>query len=261
MRKKPHNLPDDLYIPPEALELVLQHFTGPMDLLLYLIKKQKFDILELPIVEITKQYMAYMEVMKAIKFDLAADYLVMAATLAHIKSALLVPAETKGDEDECEQDDPRTRLVKQLQAYQWVKNQAASLDSLAHEGRDFYALYQVKTHDQVSRASEAISMVDILLAYQGIKQRQEDRKDYQIALQEMSVQEKMAFIYKRCQQIPKWAFHQLVLKTEGREGVVASLLAMLELVKQAQIKLNQHGHNQPIELEKHHCEETNHVTV
>ncbi len=241
-----HSLPDDLYIPPDALEIILQSFSGPFDLLLYLIKKQNIDILDLELLEITKQYMAYMEVMKSIKFELASDYLVMAAMLAEIKSTMLLPAQ-HGDDDELE-DDPRVRLIKQLQQYQLIKDLSAQLDKLAREERDYFVIRSIHSPEPIARDESPIMLADLILAYQAVDYRDQLIENYSLAEDTMSVEDKMSFLISKIRGLNNQSFALIVSAKEGREGVALSLLALLEMVKRSMLDIVQSEYNSDIHL-------------
>lgn len=227
-------VPADLFIPPDALEVILESFEGPLDLLLYLIRKQKLDILDLPIVAITAQYMEYIGLMEAMKFDLAAEYLVMAATLAEIKSRLLLPKSSSDEEDE---EDPRTLLIKQLQAYEVVKNAAEQLDQLPRQERDVWRAQAAKLIPEALPAQ--VEMSELIGALQQIMVRAEHFEHHQIAKESLSTRERMSLILGMLHRDTFTPFTELFSAEEGRAGVVVSLLAVLELCKEQLIELQQ----------------------
>lgn len=225
--------PLDLFIPPHALEIILEAFEGPLDLLLYLIKKQKFDIVELPIAEITRQYMEYVEVMKDIKLELAAEYLVMAAILAEIKSRLLLP---KTDVDEHE-DDPRAELVRRLQEYEVIKTAAQKLDDIPRLERDNFEGKASLADNYKPRFVEAdVSLQDLVLALQGVVKRAAAFEHHHIQRENLSTRERMTKILALLRHKHYVEFTQLFVVEEGRGGVVVTFLAVLELVKESLIE-------------------------
>jgi len=227
--------PQDLFIPPDALEVILETFEGPLDLLLYLIRKQKFDILDLPIAPISEQYMQYVEVMKDFNMELAAEYLVMAAILAEIKSRLLLPKQAI-EEDEV---DPRAELVRRLQEYEVYKNAAEHIDELPRLERDnftgqammpeAYAL-QVQMPD--------VDLQELIFAMQNVLKRSEAFEHHHIQREALSTRERMSLILAQLQESSDESvnFVDLFDVNEGRAGVVVSFLAILELLKESLIK-------------------------
>ncbi len=229
-------LPQDLYIPPDALEIFLEAFEGPLDLLLYLIRRQHFDICDIPIAQITAQYMAYVELMQAFKLDLAADYLVMAAMLAEIKSRLLLPSPSLPDAAE---DDPRVQLIQQLQAYEQCKRAALALDQLPRLARD-YSL--AKVYVEVIPLTKPLVMVtldELVLALQGILKQTEFIARHEIQREHLSIRQRMVQILTHLQQQSRLAFEHLFTLEEGRRGVVVALMAILELLKAQLIEVVQ----------------------
>lgn len=226
------NKPQDLFIPPDALEVILETFEGPLDLLLYLIKKQKFDILDLPIAPITTQYMRYVELMKDVKLELAAEYLVMAAILAEIKSRLLLPKIQIEDEE----IDPRAELVRRLQEYEVIKKAAESLDQLPRMERDFLSVSTNFPDNIPMRANDSeVDLVELVSALQAVLQRTQAYEHHHIEKESLSTRERMSDILYALQQqadaqgfIP---FEHLFEVKEGRNGVVVTFLALLELIK------------------------------
>ncbi|MCW8927905.1 MAG: segregation/condensation protein A, partial [Gammaproteobacteria bacterium] len=187
-------LPKDLYIPPQALEVFLEAFEGPLDLLLYLIKRQNLDILNIPIAEITRQYMKYVEIMKEMQLELAGEYLVMAAMLAEIKSRMLLPRPVEEDADEA---DPRAELIRRLQEYERFKQAAEDIDELPREGRDTFTL-NVATPDKKSeRPQPQVELRDLLLAMTDVMQRAEMFAHHQVSREQLSIRERMSQILER----------------------------------------------------------------
>jgi segregation and condensation protein A len=229
-------LPEDLYIPPDALEVFLESFEGPLDLLLYLIRKQNLDILEIPIAEVTRQYMAYIEVMQALRLELAGEYLVMAALLAEIKSRLLLPQSPSADVDE---EDPRLALIRQLQEYERFKQAAERLDALPRQDRDFF-------HAQTQRGGVAPPLplapptLPVLLnALVEVLHRLQLHSHHTVPAEVLSVRRQMARILECLEHGQYSEFVTLLVQEEGRLGVVVVFLALLELSKAGIIEWGQ----------------------
>jgi segregation and condensation protein A len=238
-------LPKDLYIPPHALEVFLESFEGPLDLLLYLIKRQNIDILNIPIAEITRQYIAYIELMKRVQFELAAEYLVMAALLAEIKSRMLLPRPATA---EGEESDPRADLIRRLQEYERYRRAALDLDELPRIGRDLYSV-QVDTPDRISmRPVPHIDLKELLMAMADILQRAEMFAHHQIQREPLSVRERMSQLLTRLSRESFTDFTQLFRVEEGRRGVVVTLMAVLELIKQSLVEIIQAAPFSPIHV-------------
>ena len=229
--------PQDLFIPPDALEIILDTFEGPLDFLLYLIRKQKFDIMDLPIAAITEQYMVYVELMKDIKLELAAEYLVMAAILAEIKSRLLLPKLVV----ESDEDDPRAELVRRLQEYEVFKNAAEELDQLPRLERDTQ-LANVALADDFKQATAMadVDLSELLSALSDVMKRNAALEHHHIQKEVLSTRERMTFILQQLKQTsseqPFVEFSKLFSVDEGRQGVVVTFLAMLELIKESLIE-------------------------
>ena len=219
--------PEDLYIPPDALEVFLETFEGPLDLLLYLIRRQNLDILDIPIAEITRQYMDYVEIMRSINLDLAAEYLVMAAMLAEIKSRLLLPRHEEIEDE----DDPRAELVRRLQEYERFKQAANEIDEMPHLGRDnFLAELEVIREDK-EKPEPDVDMRELLLAFKDILKRVDMQKHHEIEREEISIRERMTHVLSRLDGDNFVEFQSLFTLKEGRLGVVVTLMAVLELLK------------------------------
>jgi len=229
-------LPLDLYIPPDALEVFLDAFEGPLDLLLYLIKRQNLDILDIPIAEITRQYMEYIDLMKEMRLELAAEYLVMAAMLAEIKSRMLLPrpAEAEGEEE-----DPRAELIRRLQEYERFKQAAEDLNSLPQLGRDVFSVQAEVAGQEVVKLPPTVDLKDVLFAFQEVLQRVDMFSHHHIQLEPLSVRERMSDVLSRVQADKFTEFTELFEVTEGRMGVVVTLLAVLELMKESLLELVQ----------------------
>ena len=229
-------VPHDLYIPPDALEVILEAFEGPLDLLLYLIRRQNLDILDIPITEITRQYIEYIEMLEDMQFELAAEYLVMAAILAEIKSRTLLPRPALDDDEE---GDPRAELVRRLQEYERFKQAAEDLDELPRVGRDF-ALAEAFVEDKtVVRVPPKVELGEILAALKDVMGRAELFSSHQIATEPLSVRERMSRILTALRSNPYMEFHHLFDPEEGRMGVVVSFLALMELTREQLVDLVQ----------------------
>ena len=228
-------LPDDLFIPPEALEIYLEDFSGPMDVLLYLIQKKDIDILELDISEITDQYIKYIELMDALKIELAADYLVMAATLAHIKSRMLIP---QSEEDEEEQD-PRSELIRRLQEYQRYKSASESISNLPRIDRDFFLATTSLPRFKDQEAPVEISAKELSEIFHEVSTRPKFSAHHEIHFEELSTQDRIALILSILNKRNVIQFFQTYQKEEGKQGVVVSLLASLDLAKDGHVELIQ----------------------
>ncbi|QMT60421.1 ScpA family protein [Legionella sp. PC997] len=230
-------LPDDLFIPPDALEVLLDSFSGPLDLLLYLIRKQNIDILDIPIVSITKQYLHYIQLMECRRLELAADYLLMAAMLAEIKSRLLLPAPpTSGEEEE---EDPRMSLVRKLQAYEQIKVAAELLDALPRQERDHFQIQIVPSELERIIVHPDVQLEDLIAAMKSLLQREEQTSHHQVSREVLSVRERMSHVLALLQEHNVLEFSQLFSIEEGRIGLVVSLLAILELARQSLIVITQ----------------------
>ena len=234
---KEYAIPVDLYIPPDALQVFLETtFEGPLDLLLYLIRRQNLDILSIDVSRITEQYIVYIELMDASQFELAGEYLVMAAMLAEIKSRSLLPRIETAAEDE---DDPRARLIKQLQEYERFKTAAEDLDTLPRMGRDTYSVSVDLPNIKQERPQPEVSLDDILIAYKQVLARCDLHEHHHITREVLSTRERMTNILARLEVDKVLAFDALFDPSEGRIGVVVSFLAMMELVKERFIQIVQ----------------------
>ncbi len=229
-------LPKDLYIPPQALEVFLEAFEGPLDLLLYLIKRQNLDVLNIPIAEITRQYMDYVEIMKDMQLELAGEYLVMAAMLAEIKSRMLLPRPVNEEGDE---EDPRAELIRRLQEYERYKQAAEEIDELPREGRDTFTSTIATPDKKSERPQPQVELRDLLLAMTDVMRRAEMFAHHQIAREPLSIRERMSQILEKIQPDTFIDFTTLFTVEEGKRGVVVSLMAVLELLKQSMIELIQ----------------------
>lgn len=230
------SLPRDLYIPPDALEVFLEAFEGPLDLLLYLIRRQNLDILNIPIAEITRQYMEYIEMMKELRLELAAEYLVMAAMLAEIKSRMLLP---RPPLEEGEDQDPRAELVRRLQEYERYKQAAEDLDALPRVGRDVFPAAADMHDHKVVRLVPDVNMQELLLAFKEVLQRAAMYSHHQVQLEPLSVRQRMSDVLANLQDGNFHEFSKLFAASEGRRGVVVTFMALLELLKQQLVELVQ----------------------
>ncbi len=241
------DLPEDLYIPPDALEVFLETFEGPLDLLLYLIRKQNMDILDIPIAQVTQQYINYIEMMDALRLELAAEYLVMAALLAEIKSRMLLPRQS---EEEDEEDDPRAYLIRKLQEYEAIKKVAEEIDRLPRNERDvFDAAVDVSTIS-VHQVLPDVQLKEMLLAFQDVLKRAEQLSHHQITKEPLSVRERMATILEKLNRPDSLPFAALFSRHEGKSGVVVSFLAILELSKEGLIDILQPGPFDDIRIQR-----------
>ena len=229
-------LPRDLYIPPQALEVFLEAFEGPLDLLLYLIRRQNLDILDIPLAEITRQYMQYIELMQDLQLELAGEYLVMAATLAEIKSRMLLPR-PKLDEDS--ELDPRAELVRRLQEYERFKRAAEGIDSLPRLERDVWAVEAPLKERQVVRPLPAITLQEMLLAFKDVVVRAQMFAHHHVQRERLSVGERMSDILARLGGEAFLPFVQLFRPEEGRMGVTVTFVAILELMREGLIDIVQ----------------------
>lgn len=228
--------PQDLYIPPDALEVFLEAFEGPLDLLLYLIKRQNVDILDIPLAHITEQYMEYVELMKSVQLELAAEYLVMAAMLAEIKSRVLLP---KPKVEDGEEEDPRADLIRRLQEYEQFKKVAEDIDELPRMGRDNYQVSAKKPELKIVKADPDVDMKELLLALRDVLKRAEMHSSHQINFEALSVREKMGGVLEQLSAQSFCDFSQLFKIEEGRMGVVVTFLAIMELAKEQLLELIQ----------------------
>lgn len=230
------DLPSDLYIPPDALAVFLEAFEGPLDLLLYLIRRQNMDILDIDVSDITRQYMDYIGAVEAMRFDLAAEYLVMAATLAEIKSRMLLPRQ---ENDEDEEVDPRAELIRRLQQYERFKQAAEDIDELPRMERDTLSVSAALPQLATNQPHPDVDMRDMLLALQGVLKRADLFTSHHVEKERLSTRERMSAILAVLQDDQFVAFQSLFTLEEGRLGVVVTFIATLELVKEQLIELVQ----------------------
>jgi segregation and condensation protein A len=238
-------LPKDLYIPPDALEVILEAFEGPLDLLLYLIRRQNLDILDIDVAEITKQYMGYIELMASIQLELAAEYLVMAAMLAEIKSRMLLPRQQSEEEDE---EDPRAELIKRLQEYERFKQAAEDIDELPRMGRDIHrATAEAPDRDQ-QRPLPEVDMRELVAALADVLKRSEMFESHQVEMEKLSTRERMSQVMDNLRDNQFVPFVALFTLEEGRLGVVVTFLAIMELIKESLVEIVQSESFGPIHV-------------
>lgn len=237
--------PQDLYIPPDALEVILEAFEGPLDLLLYLIRKQNIDILDIPVADITSQYMAYVELMKSTRLELAAEYLLMAAMLAEIKSRMLLPRSAEIDDEE---DDPRAELIRRLQEYEQIKVAAEGLDEIPRVERDIKVIQLDAPEAKARKLLADISLQELLLAVADVFKRAEMFEQHQVTREVLSTRERMTAILEKIAGKGFIPFIQLFQAEEGKLGVVVTFMAVLELVKESLIDLIQNEPFAPIHV-------------
>lgn len=229
-------VPDGLYIPPDALEVFLESFEGPLDLLLYLIRKQKFDVMNVPMALVTEQYMGYVELIRKSNLELAAEYLVMAACLMQIKSRLLLPV-TRADDDE-EVEDPQAELARRLLEYEKMKLAAVELDRIPRNGRDFWRAFVLIEQTQ-NKILPDVSSEELARVWQEVLAQAQLRGNHTISRQELSVREFMSNILRRLGQSPIVEFRELFKKGCGIEVAIVNYLAILELAKDGLVRITQ----------------------
>ncbi|MDR5897467.1 ScpA family protein [Halomonas vilamensis] len=241
-------LPEDLYIPPEALRVFLEAFEGPLDLLLYLIRRQNLDILNINVAAITHQYIEYVELMKAMEIELAGEYLLMAAMLAEIKSRTLLPRPPKEASDD--EEDPRAELIRRLQEYERLKEAAESLDTLPRMGRDWFSVQAGLPPLESRIVHPEVELDELLGALAGLLKRAELTQTHHISREVLSTRERMLAIMDQLQRAPHryTPFEALFTLEEGRAGVVVTFMAILELAKEAMIDIVQNAPLSPIHV-------------
>jgi len=239
------DFPLDLYIPPDALEVFLDAFEGPLDLLLYLIRKQNLDILDIPVADITRQYMEYVELMKDLQLELAAEYLLMAAMLAEIKSRMLLPRHEEAEEEE---GDPRAELIRRLQEYERFKQAAENIDALPRLDRDLFVAQAMAPPMRAGFVDVAVSMDELLSAVKAVFERAQLFTHHQVKQDVLSLRDRMAIVLENVQADSFIPFSQLFDVEEGRMGVVITLMAILELIRQSVIELVQSQPFAPIHI-------------
>lgn len=235
-------MPRDLYIPPDALEVVLSAFEGPLDLLLYLIRRQNLDVMDIPVAEITRQYVQYIDLMQQLRLELAADYLVMAAMLAQIKSQMLLPpppCDEAFGEDDTFNDDPRAELVRRLQEYERFRQAASDLDALPRLERDTDLAHADAGLAVAIQTPPQVDLGQMLQALQQVLQRAQLQAGHQITREALSVRQRMSQILATVADGQRHDFVALFTPEEGRNGVLVSLLAILELAKEQLLEITQ----------------------
>jgi segregation and condensation protein A len=237
-------IPQDLYIPPDALEVILEAFEGPLDLLLYLIKRQNLDILDIPLEETTRQYMTYIDLMQNLKIELAAEYLLMAAMLAEIKSRMLLPRQVENEDE----DDPRAELIRRLQEYERFKTAAQDIDEMPRVRREIYLTDIEPPEIHQDRPVPEVNLRDLLFAFKDAMARADMYTHHHIQREALSVRERMSNVLSAISADGFTCYTSLFTIEEGRRGVVVTLLAILELVKEQLIDLVQADTFAPIHL-------------
>jgi segregation and condensation protein A len=252
------DVPKDLYIPPDALEIFLEAFEGPLDLLLYLIKKQNIDIRDINVSEITDQYMAYVDLMQAGQFELAAEYLVMAAMLAEIKSRILLPRQ---EEEEVDEEDPRMQLIRRLQEYERFKKAAEDIDEIPRLDRDIHLAAAALPKIEKVAADPDVELDEILRCLARVLNRADMFEHHHIQLETLSTREKMSEILARISSSKFVPLVSLLIREEGRLGVVVTFLAMMELLKDSMIEIVQSEPFAPIHIKSRGRDEESVVAV
>jgi segregation and condensation protein A len=238
-------LPTDLYIPPEALEVFLETFEGPLDLLLYLIRRENLNILDIRVAEITEQYISYVELMKALQLELAGEYLVMAAMLAEIKSRMLLPRPVCNDDE----DDPRAELIRRLQEYEQIKSAAEGIDAMPRLERDLFLVRPARPELVRQHADPEVDLKELLIALAQVLKRAELYQHHSVVLEPLSVRERMSNVLRKLSEARDFVpFAELFTPEEGRMGVVVTFLAVLELARESLIQLVQNESFAPIYL-------------
>lgn len=241
-------LPQDLYIPPDALEVFLETFEGPLDLLLYLIRRHNLDVLDIPMARLTAQYLEYVEVMRRKSLELAAEYLVMAAVLIEIKSRMLLPRPPAAAADE---EDPRAELVRRLLVYEQMKLAAARLDEMPQAGRDFMPV-QVWVDKTVEQVLPDVCAEDLRQAWLWLLQRASVNKHHRVTREQLSVREHMSMVLRRLRDVGYLEFVQLFTPEDGVPKLVVTLLAILELARESMVEVSQQQAYAPIYVKLTH---------
>ena len=241
------DIPADLFIPPDALRVILEAFEGPLDLLLYLIRRHNLDVLDIPMAQLTAQYMAYVEIMRAQQLELAAEYLLMAALLIEIKSRMLLP---RPREAEVEEVDPRAELVRRLLEYEQMKKAARKLDELPQLGRDF-TLVCAWIEESATVRLPGVDAEDLREAWLGLIARAKAARHHKVTREQLSVRERMSTILRRLQSPGFLEFTQLFNPLRGIADLVVTFLAILELARESLIDITQQGSFTPIYVKAH----------
>ncbi len=240
-------IPGDVYIPADALEVITQAFEGPLDLLLYLIRKNKFNVLDIPVAEIAEQYARYIDLMQSIQLELAGEYLAMAATLTHIKSRLLLPPKP-GDEDDEEEDDPRAELARRLEEYDRIRQIAAMLEARPRVGREIFIGNATGPPVPQQIVFKAVGLVDLIDAFKNVLRIVELSAPIQLRREPLSVKDRIKLIREKLEAAGPLRFDQLFDRNEGRAGLVVTFLALLELINSNHIYAVQASANSPIHI-------------
>ena len=230
-------MPRDLYIPPQALEVFLEAFEGPLDMLLYLIRRQNLDILDIPIAEITRQYMRYIELMQVLQLELAGEYLLMAATLAEVKSRMLLPR--VGNDESTEESDPRAELVRRLQEYERFKRAAEGIDRMPRLERDVWVASADLVDRKIVRMPPQVTLQEMLLAFQEVLSRSDMFAHHHVQREPLSVRQRMTDVLSSLTAGTFVDFVQLFSAAEGRRGVTVTFVAVLELLREGLIEIVQ----------------------
>jgi segregation and condensation protein A len=230
-------MPRDLYIPPQALEVFLEAFEGPLDMLLYLIRRQNLDVLDIPIAEITRQYMRYIELMQVLQLELAGEYLLMAATLAEVKSRMLLPR--LGAEASAEETDPRAELVRRLQEYERFKRAAEGIDRMPRLERDTWVATADMADRKVVRMPPQVTLQEMLLAFQEVLSRSDMFAHHHVQREPLSVRQRMTEVLASLTASTFIDFVQLFRADEGRRGVTVTFVAILELMREGLVEIVQ----------------------
>jgi segregation and condensation protein A len=238
-------LPQDLYIPPYALEVFLEAFEGPLDLLLYLIRRQNLDILDIPIAEITRQYVEYIELMKDVQLELAGEYLLMAAMLAEIKSRMLLPRPVSEDADE---EDPRAELVRRLQEYERFKKAAEDVNALDRMERDTHQVTAEVADKKIDRPLPDMTLKELLVAFKDVLVRAKANAHLHVQREPLSVRERMSQVLATVKNGGFFDFGQLFDPAEGRMGMVVTFIALLELLREGHIEIVQAEAYSPLHI-------------
>jgi segregation and condensation protein A len=240
-------MPRDLYIPPQALEVFLEAFEGPLDLLLYLIRRQNLDILDIPIADITRQYMEYIQLMQELDLELAGEYLLMAAMLAEIKSRMLLPRLSDGGDEE---DDPRAELVRRLQEYERYKQAAEDIDRLPRLERDVHPAVAELTHRQVVRILPEVALQEMLVAFKDVVQRATMFAHLHVRRETLSVRQRMSDVLASLEGGGLVEFIRLFKAEEWRLGVTVTFAAILELLREQLVEIVQAEPYQPLHVRR-----------
>jgi segregation and condensation protein A len=240
-------MPRDLYIPPQALEVFLEAFEGPLDLLLYLIRRQNLDVLDIPIADITRQYMEYIQLMQELDLELAGEYLLMAAMLAEIKSRMLLPRVTEAGQEE---EDPRAELVRRLQEYERYKQAAEDIDRLSRLERDVHPAIAELTQRQVVRLLPEVALQEMLVAFKDVVQRATMFAHLHVQRESLSVRQRMSEVLEILEGVGLVEFIRLFRPEEGRMGVTVTFVAILELLREQLLQIVQAEPYQPLHVRR-----------